>query len=248
MNQALPPEHTFGWLPTLVIHDNLAIDGNVAIPMIFPGPLMVLPNARAISEEGQAAIVELARELGLLDGGSDFTDGNQMPGSTTGHVRISVDGQEVEIFGDPNATGRCAPGDLRCQAEPGTGEAFAFFWARLSYLDDWLEQDLGGPVDYTPDRLAVVLTPPMELEVPAQPVAWPLEASLSDFGSEWVMEGSRCAVVESDELATLLPVMLAANQASIFVDGEDQVSAAMARVILPGEPGVCDLEELSLAP
>lgn len=246
-SQALAPEHTFGWLPTLVIHDGLALDGNVAIPMIYPGPLMVLPNARRISEEGQAAIETMARDLGLLDGDIDFTDGNQMPGGTTGHIVISVDGQDIELIGDPDAAGRCTPGDLRCRAEPGTAEAFAFFWARLSYLDDWLEQDLGGPIDYTPERLAVALTPPIELEVPAQPVAWPLEAPLADFGTEWVLEGSRCAVVEGDDLATLLPVMLAANQASIFVDDQDSQAAAIARVLLPGEPAPCDLEALSSA-
>jgi hypothetical protein len=218
----------------------MAIDGNVAIPMIYPGPLMVMPNVRAISEVGQRAIVQLATDLGLLGDQTDFTDGQLMPGAMAAHVRLVVDGREVELLGDPNAVGRCQPGDLRCQPEAGTAEAFAFFWARLSYLDDWLADELGGPIDYTPERLLVVTLPPQPLEVPAQPVAWPLEPGLGDFGQPWALEGSRCGVVEGSELEALLPALLAANQASVFVDGEDEARALLARVLVPGEPSPCD--------
>src|SRR5687768_1997164 len=50
--QALPPEHTFSWLPVLTIKDGVAVDGNVAVPAIFPGPLVIVPNARPISTDG----------------------------------------------------------------------------------------------------------------------------------------------------------------------------------------------------
>jgi hypothetical protein len=240
MTQALAPEHTFGWLPTLTIYQGLAIDGNVAIPMIYPGPLMVMPNVRQISEEGQAAILQLARDLGLLDGPTDFTDGQPMPGAPGAHVVLIVDGQQREISGDPNTTGRCAPGDVRCQAEPGTPEAFAFFWARVSYLDDWLAPQLGGQVDYTPERLLVVTTPPAALDVPVQPVAWPLDTPIAELGEPWAMEGSRCATVEGADLEALLPVLLAGNQASVFVDDRDEARAILARVLVPGEPSPCE--------
>ncbi|HVM29625.1 MAG TPA: hypothetical protein VM305_02475 [Candidatus Limnocylindrales bacterium] len=238
-SQALPPEHTVGSLPTLTVTEGLAIDGNVAIPMIYPGPLMVLPHVRPISEEGQAAIVELAQRLGLLDASADFSEGALAPGALAAHVLFEIDGERVELVGDPQASGRCAAGDLRCQPEPGSGEAFTFLFARLSYLDDWLADELGAPVDHTPDRLLVVTQPPAPLEVPAQPSAWPLDADFDEFGDAWAMEGSRCAVVEGDELEALLPVLLAANQATVFVDGQDEARALLARVLLPGEPSPC---------
>lgn len=237
--QALPPEHTLSWLPTLTISGNVAIDGNVAIPMIFPGPLMIMPNARQISPQGQASIVELARQLGLLDGATDFTEGGLMPGGMTAHVLLTIDGQTVELVGDPNATGRCAPGDMRCPAEPATAEAFAFFWARLSYLDDWLGHELSGPLSYQPERLVVVTTPPSPMDVPLTPAAWPLDVPLADFGEPWAIEGSRCAVVEGEQLETLLPALLAANQATVFVDTADESRAILARVLVPGEPSPC---------
>ncbi|HWH36600.1 MAG TPA: hypothetical protein VNT28_02350 [Candidatus Limnocylindrales bacterium] len=237
--QALPPEHTFGWLPTLTISDGLAIDGNVAIPMIFPGPLLIMPNVREISPEGQAAIAQLARDLGLLGGATDFTGGGLAPGGITAHVVLTIDGQSVQISGDPNATGRCAPGDLRCQPEPATPEAFAFFWARLGYLDDWLGAELSGNVDYTPDRLAVAATPPSPIDVPHNEVAWPLETPFADFGQPWTMAESRCAVVEGSDLELLLPALMAANQATLFVDGNDEPRTVIARVLVPGEPSVC---------
>jgi hypothetical protein len=240
MSQALPPEHTLGWLPPLTISQGTAIDGNVAIPMIFPGPLLIVPNARAISEAGQATIVDLARQLGLLEGDGDFTGDQVMPGSTTGHVVMTIDGRQVELVGDPNASGRCVPGDLQCQPEPGTAEAFAFFWARLSYLDDWLGGELGGTGQYAPERLVVVTMPPAQHpEVPSQPVAWPLESDFAEFGAAWAVEGSRCAVVEGDDLETLLPVLLAANAASVFVDSTDEARSLLVRVLVPGEPDPC---------
>jgi hypothetical protein len=209
--------------------------------MIYPGPLMVMPNVRAISEAGQQQIVQLAADLGLLRGEADFTEGQLMPGGMSAHVLLTVDGVEIQFFGDPNATGRCAPGDLRCQPEPGTAEAFGFFWARISYLDDWLADELGAAIDYTPERLLVVTVPPEPLEVPVQPVAWPLDQTFEEFGEPWALQASRCAVVDGDDLEGLLPALLAANQASVFIDANDDAQAVMARVLVPGEPSPCEV-------
>src|SRR6185369_343412 len=63
--QALPPPSSFLTGPMLTVSDGVLIDNNVAIPMIFPGPLLILPNASPITADGEKAIVEQARELGL---------------------------------------------------------------------------------------------------------------------------------------------------------------------------------------
>ena len=240
LTQALPPDGTFGWLPTLTISDGLAIDGNVAIPMIFPGPLLIMPNARQISGEGQAAIVQVANDLGLLEGATDLTGDGLMPGAPTAHVLITVDGKSVEIIGDPNAFGRCAPGDLRCVPEPQTPEAFAFFWARLGHLDDWLGDELGPTVAFVPERMAVVTREPAEQDMGANFAAWPLETPFADFGEPWVLTGSRCATVTGEGLEVLLPELAAANQLTVFVDQPGEQRALLVRPLVPGEPSPCE--------
>ena len=70
----------------LTVSDGIVIDDNVAIPMIFPGPLLILPNASPLTEQGEQMMVDQARELGLLDGPTDFTGGTVAPGGVTGQL------------------------------------------------------------------------------------------------------------------------------------------------------------------
>src|SRR5688572_33335316 len=63
--QALPPRHTFNWLPMLTVADGVLLDGNVAIDMTFPGPLTIVPVARPITDDGVAAVVAEAQRLGV---------------------------------------------------------------------------------------------------------------------------------------------------------------------------------------
>ncbi|MGD0248750.1 MAG: hypothetical protein ABSB75_06820, partial [Candidatus Limnocylindrales bacterium] len=78
--QAVPPEYTFGWLPVVTIADGNYINGRVAVPDIYPGPIYIELSARPISAEGIDSIVAKARADGLLGDKSDFT-GAPMPGS-----------------------------------------------------------------------------------------------------------------------------------------------------------------------
>jgi hypothetical protein len=64
--QALAPQYTFGWLAPVTISDGQFIDGNIAIPAIYPGPIYLGPQSRPISDAGIAAIVAEARKDGLL--------------------------------------------------------------------------------------------------------------------------------------------------------------------------------------
>src|SRR5450759_2222663 len=55
--QALAPQNTFSWLSPVTISDGQFIDGNIAIPAIYPGPIYSGPQSRPISDAGIAAIV-----------------------------------------------------------------------------------------------------------------------------------------------------------------------------------------------
>lgn len=237
--QALPPEHTFPWLPSLTIKDGIAIDGNVAVPAIFPGPLVIVPNARSISDDGILAIVAEARRLGLLEGATDFT-GGALPGSRTATIQMIADGVTVEITGDPDGLSRCVD---RCIPQPGTPEAFGAFWQQISFLDSWLANELGPVQQYAPERVAVLFTTPTAPEpgLEQQPAIWPLSGSFDQTGVEYPAADAlaRCVTLTGDDLATVWPALTAANQLTVFHDEVDGQRSLVVAVLTPGQPSPC---------
>ena len=237
--QALPPEHTFSWLPVLTIRDGVAIDGNVAVPAIFPGPLVVAPNARAISTDGILAIVAEARRLGLLEGATDFT-GGPMPGARLATIQMVAEGVTVEITGDPEGLSRCTD---RCIPEPGTPQAFGAFFQQISFLDSWIPDQLGQPRSYSPERVAVLLTTPQAADpgLEQQLVTWPLSGSFDQMGVEFPSGDAltRCMTLVGDDLAAVWPVLIGANQLTVFHDEVDGQRSAVVAVLTPGQPSPC---------
>lgn len=237
--QALPPPSTFLTGPMLTVSDGVVIDNNVAIPLIFPGPLMVLPNARPITAEGEQAMVEQARELGLLDGATDLTGGGVAPGGVTANLLIVVDGTRYELTGNPDRLRMC--GDRPCQVDPATPEAFAAYWWLLQNTDAWLGQHLGPSAQFHPERLAVLVLPPATENSGITPneVAWPLE-DFAGFGVAFPGgEAMRCATVIGADVDTLLPVLLNANQMTVFVDSVGTKHSLNVRALVPLEPSPC---------
>jgi hypothetical protein len=233
-SQALAPQYTFAWLPVVTISDGILIDGNVAVPAIYPGPLWIGPSARTISAGATDAIVAEARRLGLLGGKSDFT-GAPMPGSVIAHIAMTVDGRAYELVGDPAAMATC-----NCTPEPGTAAAFGAFWDKVTGLSGWLPGELGASVPFEPDRLAVLSMPPAEAAngISAKQVPWPLATPLSSFGTPFGGE-FRCAVATGADLAKLVPVVKSANQLTQFVDGTGVARSLQVRPLVPGEPSPC---------
>jgi hypothetical protein len=226
--------------PILTVVDGLLIDNNVAIPMIFPGPLLILPQARAISPAGEQALVDQARDLGLLEGATDFTGGGVAPGGITGTILIIADGERFELTGDPNRLQMC--NDRPCPVDPGTPEAFGAYWWLLSDTTQWLAANLGQPTTYQPERLAVLLVEPAADNSGLAPTRaeWPL-ADFDTFGQPFNggATGQRCATVEGEDLAALLPVLLASNQLSVFVDSTGVEHSVQARALVPDEESPC---------
>ena len=237
--QALPPEPTFSWLPVLTIKDGVAIDGNVAVPAIFPGPLVIVPNARAISTDGILAIVAEARRMGLLEGATDFT-GGPAPGAKLATIQMVADGVTVEITGDPEGLSRCPD---RCIPQPGTPEAFGAFFQQISFLDSWIPDQLGPSRPYTPERVAVLLTTPQSADPGLeQPLAtWPLAGSFDEMGVEFPSGDNltRCMTLTGDDLAAVWPILTGANQLTVFHDEVDGQRSAVVAVLTPGQASPC---------
>lgn len=224
----------------LTIKDGIAIDGNVAVPAIYPGPLLIVPFSRSISAAGIAAIVDEARRLGLLGDVTDFTGDSVMPGSRVGQIRLVVDGLTYDLVGNPDLAVRC--GGARCQADAGSPEAFGAFWQELTFLDSWVGTELGAPGQYTPERLAVLFTDPARPEpgLEQQLATWPLDETFHVIGVDFPGQaGARCVTLSGDDLDTVLPVLLRANQLTVFNDTVDTLRSAIAVVVVPGADSPC---------
>src|SRR3954468_2919131 len=239
-SQALPPPSAFLTGPMLTVSDGILIDNNVAIPMIFPGPLLILPNASALSGKGEQMMVDQARELGLLDGSTDFNGGTVAPGGVTGNLSITTAGETFELAGNPEQLRMC--NDRPCQVDPGTPQAFAAYWWLLQNTQTWLVGNLGPSNQYRPGRLLVLVVPPATANggLSTNEVDWPL-ANFATFGVPIAAaaEGSRCATVFGDDVDSLLPVLLNANQMTVFVDSTGAKESLNTRALVPLEPSPC---------
>ena len=231
--QALAPQETFGWLPVATIADGQYIDGRVAIPMIYPGPIYIDPSARSINAAGIAAIVAEARADGLLGDMTDFSAGSA-PGSVLGHIMITVDGVTHDLTGP-------LPSDASTTGAPGTVAAFMAFWNRVGSIDSWLATDLGPSQTYSPASIAVLVVPPTDsgAGITASEVAWPLASKFAAFGQPFGGSVYRCATVTGPDLAKLLPVVQSSNALTRFVDSTGAKMSLHVRVLVPGETGPC---------
>jgi hypothetical protein len=232
--QALAPQYTFGWLPVVTIADGRYIDGRVAIPAIYPGPIYIGPFERTISAKGVEAIVAEARADGLLGDKSDFNT-RVAPGSITAHIRIVIDGVTHDLTGP-------MPTDASTTTiAPGTAGAFAAFWNRVGTIETWLPGELGQSETYSPASIAILLAPPADAPtgITAREVAWPLASPFSAFGGPYGGSVYGCATVTGADLAKLLPVVQASNALTRFVDSTGAKVSLQVRVLLPGEASPC---------
>ena len=232
--QALAPQYTFGWMPSVTVSGGQFIDGMVAVPMIYPGPIYVGLSARPISAHGIDAIVAEARTDGLLGAKSDFNEA-AMPGSISAHIEIVVDGVTQDLTGSLPSDATTSP------AAPGSTAAFHAFWNRIAGLGAWLAADLGESSSYTPTSLAVMVSPPTEApaEIKPQETVWPLTGTFATFGKPMGMAGYWCATVTGPDLGKLLPVIQASNQLTRFVDSAGAKMSLQAVVLVPGDAGSC---------
>src|ERR1051326_8138378 len=100
--QSIPPRGTFSWLPSLTVADGVLYDGNVAIDMVFPGPLTIVPIARPITADGAEMLIDEAHNLGLLSDKTDYTGGQPMPGARRAQLQLIVDGVTYNLTGNPD--------------------------------------------------------------------------------------------------------------------------------------------------
>jgi hypothetical protein len=239
LHQSIPPAGAFDVLrPPIAIADGVVV---MPGPMdsIAPAPLLPVIQQRTITDAGIRRIIDEATAAGLLDGPTDLTGGSQ-PGSMTAEIGFTIDGEDRAVSGDPAKRIVCVVGP--CDPLARTPAAFAGFWAKLETLPDWLGSELGDPVPYEPERMAILLTEPaLDANLPIEHADWPIDGvAMADFGVHQPgAPPSRCGVVEGDQLAAALTAFADANQYTRWQDGTGAEMGIVARPLLPGEESPC---------
>ena len=231
----LGPENTFGSAPVVISGGKLL--SVVPRQVLDSDPLLVPATSRTITAAGLATIVAEAQSDGLLGATTTFVcphaaDAPMMAGTATEHLVLTVNGATHSLTAScpyqepPLGSGKPAA---------GTWAAFRHFKNLLADPAAWLKTAAGSATAYDPDRLAVLVEASGSGEVPLV-ADWPL-ASFATFGVEF--GGGRCAVVSGGDAATLLPVVKAATDATVFRDADGTVADVIVRAFLPGEPDPC---------
>ena len=242
-DQALPPDATFGWLPSIVVTlDGRALSGG-AVPAIFPGPLVNPILERQVSANGWSRIVAAARAAGLLGPLRDFTGGQMPPGSQATRLEIAADGIVYELLGDASRVMNCIT--TPCVAPPGTPEAFAGFVNSLYDLTAITGAgELGPERPHQPAGYAVIVNSVVadDQGLPQPLVDWPLPGGFAAFGQP-LRDGSgdRCGLVVGADAGLVRAAFAAATQITPWRDPVDgSVHGLVVRPLLPGDGDPCE--------
>jgi len=241
--QALPPRSMFGNLPLLVVTTDGRVLTQGAVIELYPGPLVLPIVERPISPKGVAALVQAAKDAGILRRDVDFTGGALPPGAAAARLQVDVDGETYDLNGDPNAAVPCPPTGACPEAAPGTPAAFARYWQRLLDLAGWLAPELGAEQPHAPASYAVIVGPPPEPWPGAAPVVWPVaDPALGAFGAPVRGEpGTRCGIAAGDLAVALRRAFGGATQLTPFVAtaSASATRGLTVRPLLPGDEDPC---------
>jgi hypothetical protein len=232
----VPYEYTLGSTPFWSLLGN----GTLIVPgpqiEIYPGPALPSLTATPVSEDGIQAILEAARDAGLMDGDANY--GNQcIADAATTVFTTSADGTTTVVsayaldVGEP--AGTCGNDkDAEARAK------LAAFQAKLTDLRSWLPNgSLGTERPYDPTEMRVYVLPYQgDAELPQDPIEWPLEPPLDAFGEpvQDAPAATRCGVVTGDDLATLLAAAKEANALTPWTSGGTEYHL-LFRPLLPDE-------------
>jgi hypothetical protein len=232
----VPYEYTLGSTPFW----SLFGDGTLIVPgpqiEIYPGPALPNLTATQLSEDGIQAILQAARDAGLLDGDADYGDQCIADAATTVFT-TTADGTTSVVSAYALDVGEPA-GTCGSDKDADARGKLAAFQAKLTDLRSWLpDGSVGSERPFDPAEMRVYVLPYQgDPELPQDPIEWPLEPPLDAFGEPIpnAPADTRCGVVTGEDLATLLAAARDANALTPWTsDGSDH--QLIFRPLLPDE-------------
>jgi hypothetical protein len=234
----VPVEWNLRSLPTF----SLFGDGTLITPgpqiEIYPPPALPAISSRPVDEEGVQAILreaigatdDLPEDLGDM-GSVAIADAP----TTVITVRAGDVDRRVEVY---------ALGELTERPQGMPGEVYqarrelARLVERLMAPDAWLpEGSLGDEELHEGDEARLFVGPYRRVEdLPQEPAAWPLDASLGSFGAAGGSGGYRCGTVTGEDWRTVRGSATRANELTPWTDEGHRYSIVF-RPLLPDETG-----------
>ena len=204
---------------------------------IYPQPALPSLVRTPITEDGVQAILQAAKDAGLMDGDANYGDQCIADAATTVFTtnangsRSIVSAYALDM-GEP--AGTCgSTQDAKARA------ALAKFQAKLGDLTSWLPRgSVGQETPFDPTEMRVyVLQYQRDPQLPQEAIDWPLDAPLSAFGASLADDAqTRCGVVAGDEFERVYAAAQSANQLTPWMsDGEKY--GLILRPLLPDEHG-----------
>jgi hypothetical protein len=237
----VPPHTIVTELPLLAVYG----DGRVITqgPQILIYPPPALPNLQVtqLTEEGLQRLLASARDAGLLDGDAEYTNSMVADAETTIFtVNAEGDSYRVSVYA---LSFDELPPDTPEQEREARGALREFRQQAVDVRALVGEDGLTGEdTTYEFDRLQVVSQPADEGAQPTDPgitpgeAEWPLDTPLAELGEPFRLQDSRCAVIEGDDLDTLLPALREANTLTRWTSAGDEYVLYL-RPLLPHEEG-----------
>ncbi len=206
---------------------------------IYPGPALPSLHLARLSPAGLERVLEAAAEAGLTAGDRHLRMRGIADAHTTTFTVIS-EGETHLVTAE--ALGLEAGHEDQLDAtELKARGAMLQFQGALSNPSAWLGTDvLAEGLPYEFDELRIFPRPGLPPDEPdlAQPgLEWPLAEPLMSFGEPFPMgEDARCGTVSGEELRTLLPLVMSANQLTRW-ESDGKLYELLLRPLLPDESG-----------
>ena len=221
----MAPWVTLGWYPSVVLYEDGRLITVGPQDAIYPAP--ALPNLRVtqLTPDGIEQILAWAAEAGLHG-----------PDRQLGPILMDA-GETVFTVVSADGTHRTSVTDLEAE-DPETATVKHFQEVMLA-IRDWLPNDVvGEDQPYAFDRLRLITseTDPASVDPQlSETIDWPLDTPISELGDP-ISEPptNQCALLEGDDLQTLMPLFERANQQTLW-RSEDTFYQFVLRPLLPDE-------------
>jgi hypothetical protein len=232
---------TLEWTLTSLPSFSLYGDGTLVLPgaqiELYPGPALPAISTRTVTEGGiQAMLEEVLRSIDgvpdeMLDMGSvGLAD---VP-TTVITIRAGDVDRTIKVYGLSELTER--PQHMSDEEFQARGRLQQLV-TKLEGLATWLpDGSLGTETSYEGSGARLFVSEYRKVDLPQEPITWPLQEDLDRFGDDAVSDTYRCGIVEGAEWTTLREAASQANELTPW-SASDARFSILFRPLLPDESG-----------